>query len=154
MDKEDEDLTSLQARHKREQKELVAQITSLKKTATKGDKSKRKEVLAGVQVLESHLKERHEREMAIFRTQQADPVYSKDLDEAGGNQVSEADLETVSNVASITLENGNTQNVAVQSSPGGPKMSRQKARLVQPHVSSLPNNVRRDERRKSKDNAK
>src|SRR5437762_13539373 len=65
----DNDLESLLARHKREQKALVSKVTSLKKSVTKGEKSKRKEVLIEVDRLEKELKERHERELKEFKDQ-------------------------------------------------------------------------------------
>ncbi|KAG0324328.1 OTU domain-containing protein 6B [Podila humilis] len=46
----------LKNRHKKEQKDLQAKVTALKKTATKGDKKKKKEVLAEVAQLEAGLK--------------------------------------------------------------------------------------------------
>ncbi|KAJ2741725.1 OTU protein [Coemansia sp. BCRC 34301] len=52
-------LEDLELRHKRESKELLARVTALKKTVSKGDKRKKKEVAAEIAVLESQLSEMH-----------------------------------------------------------------------------------------------
>ncbi|KAF9166852.1 OTU domain-containing protein 6B [Actinomortierella ambigua] len=52
----------LQARHRKELKDLQAKITALKKTATKGDKKKKKEVLAEAAQLEKEISLRHKKE--------------------------------------------------------------------------------------------
>lgn len=57
----DEDLS---ARHKKERKELQAKIQALKKTAGKGDKKKKKEVLEEIARLESDLDKKHADELA------------------------------------------------------------------------------------------
>ncbi|XP_031628954.1 deubiquitinase OTUD6B [Contarinia nasturtii] len=51
-------------RHKKERKELQAKIQALKKTAGKGDKKKKKEVLEEIARLESDLDKRHADELA------------------------------------------------------------------------------------------
>lgn len=51
-------------RHKKERKELQAKIQALKKTAGKGDKKKKKEVLEEIAKLELDLDERHANELA------------------------------------------------------------------------------------------
>ncbi|KAJ1662772.1 OTU protein [Coemansia sp. RSA 1694] len=56
-------LEELESRHKREGKELLARTTALKKTVSKGDKRKKKEVAAEIAVLESQLSERHAAEI-------------------------------------------------------------------------------------------
>lgn len=55
MDSE-EDLIS---RHRKEKKDLQARIQSLKKSATKGDKKKRKEVLEEIAKLEIDVEKKH-----------------------------------------------------------------------------------------------
>jgi OTU domain-containing protein 6 len=50
-----ETLEELRTRHKKEQKDLMAKVTGLKKTATKGDKKKKKEVLIEIAQLEQAL---------------------------------------------------------------------------------------------------
>ncbi|CAD5234286.1 unnamed protein product [Bursaphelenchus xylophilus] len=53
----------LKARHSQEKKDLVAQVTSLKRSFNKNDSKRKKEVQAQVQKLENDLKVRHEREL-------------------------------------------------------------------------------------------
>ncbi|CAG8520311.1 2137_t:CDS:10 [Ambispora leptoticha] len=60
---EKETFDQLQVRHKKELKDLVARTTSLKKTATKGDKKRKKEVQAEIIKLEAELHARHELEV-------------------------------------------------------------------------------------------
>ena len=50
--------------HRKEKKELQAQIQALKKTASKGDKKKKKEVAETIANLEAELKEKHKAELA------------------------------------------------------------------------------------------
>jgi len=76
---DDEDLESLLARHKKEQKALVSQITSLKKTVTKGEKAKRKEVLLEVDRLEKELNERHQQELQNIKGRESAPNASTPL---------------------------------------------------------------------------
>ncbi|KAG0376545.1 hypothetical protein BGX24_007595 [Mortierella sp. AD032] len=57
-----ETLEELRTRHKKEQRDLTAKATALKKTATKGDKKKKKEVLAEVAQLEHGLNQQQESE--------------------------------------------------------------------------------------------
>lgn len=121
----DNDMDSLLARHKREQKALTSQITSLKKTVTKGEKSKRKEVLAQVERLEKDLKERHQRE----------------FDEVNGQGQASKDVESICS----ELNNGDTsasadhvglEKLKLDPAPLNevksekPKVNRQKARMV------------------------
>ena len=66
-DGEDTDCTpeeALQKRHRRERKELQAQIQKLKHSVSKGDKKKKKEVTEQVVRLESEMDVRHEKELA------------------------------------------------------------------------------------------
>ncbi|GJJ71842.1 OTU domain-containing protein 6 [Entomortierella parvispora] len=64
-----ETLEELRSRHKKEQKDLVAKVTALKKTATKGDKKKKKEVLAEVAQLEQALSlQQQQEEKALLAT--------------------------------------------------------------------------------------
>lgn len=58
------------ARHKKERKELQAKIQSLKKTAGKGDKKKKKEILEEIARLEVDLDTRHASELAQNESEQ------------------------------------------------------------------------------------
>jgi hypothetical protein len=55
--------SSIETRHRRERKELQSQIQQLKKSATKGEKKKRKEVNEQIAEMERALEERHAREL-------------------------------------------------------------------------------------------
>ncbi|KAJ2842687.1 OTU protein [Coemansia erecta] len=64
----DTSLEELEARHRREKKDLAAKITALKKTVTKGDKRKKKEITAEIALLEAELDDRHAAETKEFDT--------------------------------------------------------------------------------------
>ncbi|KAF9424994.1 OTU domain-containing protein 6A [Podila epigama] len=64
---------ALKARHKKEQKDLQAVVTGLKKTATKGDKKKKKEVLAEIASLEQGLKKKQDQEAKEWIQKNGDP---------------------------------------------------------------------------------
>jgi OTU domain-containing protein 6 len=121
----DDDLDSLLARHKREQKALISQITSLKKTVTKGEKSKRKEVLAEAERLEKELKERHHHEL----------MEVKDRRESGNvdyTQVTVKGGEKLTSFDPVSLETLKLDDPphTDQVKSGKPKVNRQKARMV------------------------
>lgn len=119
----DDDLESLLARHKKEQKVLVSQITSLKKSVTKGEKSKRKEVLLEVERLEKDLKERHERELKEFKSPGGASKDETPKSEAeNGENSGQADIVGLEN---LKLEESTTANRGAK-----PKVNRQKARKV------------------------
>ena len=121
----DDDLDSLLARHKREQKTLTSQITSLKKSVTKGEKSKRKEVLAEAERLEKELKERHHCELMEVK----DRRESGDVD---NTQVTVKGGEKLTPLDPVTLENLKLDDCPLsdQVKSGKPKVNRQKARMV------------------------
>ena len=120
----DNDLESLLGRHKREQKALVSKVTSLKKTVTKGEKSKRKEVLIEVDRLEKELKERHERELKEFKDQ---GEVSRDETPKSGL----VDGEESTQPDGIDLENLKLEEpTPLVNRRGKPKVNRQKARMV------------------------
>ncbi len=58
-----DDVNGIHARHRREFKALRAQLQQLKKSATKGDKKRKKEVQLEMAQLETDLTERHKREL-------------------------------------------------------------------------------------------
>lgn len=80
----DDDLVS---RHKKERKELQAKIQALKKTAGKGDKKKKKEVLEEIARLESDLDKRHAEELVKAETTTVNGVNHSDEEDANQNQV-------------------------------------------------------------------
>ncbi|KAJ2077330.1 OTU protein [Coemansia sp. RSA 988] len=61
-----ETFEDLEARHRKEKKDLVVTITSLKKTIPKGDKRKKKEVAAEIVELERSHSERQRAELSLF----------------------------------------------------------------------------------------
>ena len=119
----DNDLESLLARHKREQKALVSQITSLKKTVTKGEKSKRKEILLEVERLEKELNERHESELKEFKSSGG-----ASKDETPKSEVENGENSTQPDV--VGFEHLKLDESTPVNRGGKPKVNRQKARLV------------------------
>ncbi|KAJ2660287.1 OTU protein [Coemansia sp. RSA 1199] len=59
-------LEEVEARHRKEKKELIAKITALKRTIPKGDKNKKKEVTAEITNLEKQHEERQRAELIQF----------------------------------------------------------------------------------------
>lgn len=59
---------ALQIRHRRERKELQARVQALKKSADKGDKKRKREVLDGIVKLELALEQRHSEELEQLTT--------------------------------------------------------------------------------------
>ena len=64
-----ETFEELTLRHKKELKDLTAKITALKKTATKGDKKRKKEVQNNIAKLEAECRKRQEEEVRQFQQQ-------------------------------------------------------------------------------------
>lgn len=82
------DADDLAARHKNERKELQAKIQALKKSAGKGDKKKKKEVLEKIAQLESDLDKKHADELAqAEQTTQPNGDHSNNEDDANQNDV-------------------------------------------------------------------
>jgi OTU domain-containing protein 6 len=125
----DEDLETLQARHKKEQKALVAQTTSLKKTVTKGEKSKRKEVLAEIQRLEDDLKERHQRDLSELQNK---PQATDETRENVAEKEDVVDKDGVENDAVKGIQELSLEE-PVSNGKKKPKVNRQKARIVHSH---------------------
>jgi OTU domain-containing protein 6 len=118
----DDELESLLARHKREQKALVSQITSLKKTVTKGEKSKRKEILLEVERFEKELKERHENELKEFKSSGG----------ASKDETLKSEVENGENSMQpdVGFEHLKLDESTLVNRSGKPKVNRQKARMV------------------------
>lgn len=124
----DDGLETLQARQKKELKALTAQITALKKTATKGDKSKKKEVLVEVERLEKETKDRQDRELRAYQSRGGDNTNDRD----GTNLQSDASIEEPLPLEEETLPDA-LGRLTLSNSPkpnGKPKPNRQKARMV------------------------
>lgn len=84
----DADLT---LRHKKERKELQSKIQALKKTAGKGDKKKKKEVLEEIARLETDLDKRHADELANAEKTTANGDDTSQPD-ANQNQIESSDV--------------------------------------------------------------
>ncbi|KAK9358898.1 hypothetical protein V1504DRAFT_477536 [Lipomyces starkeyi] len=83
-----ETLDEILARHRKESRDLVATVTSLKKSATKGEKRKKKEVHAKCEQMERDLKARHESELA-----EANNTGSHDIPNTKDGHVTDEELE-------------------------------------------------------------
>lgn len=68
-----ETLDEMLTRHRKEIRQLNAETTALKKTATKGEKKKKKEVLTQIAVMESEMNNRHEEELRQHQPVAGDP---------------------------------------------------------------------------------
>lgn len=81
-----ETLDEILVRHRKEIRQLNADTTALKKTATKGEKKKKKEVLAQIAQMESDMNKRHEEELKNHKPQPGDPanVEAEDQEEVSG----------------------------------------------------------------------
>ncbi|KAL1915720.1 uncharacterized protein VTP21DRAFT_6479 [Calcarisporiella thermophila] len=92
-----ETLEELEARHRKELKELTAHITGLKKTATKGDKKKKKEVQAEIALLEASLRDRHQKELNELQARTENQQISKTENE-------DSVVDTVKQLNSMNLQ--------------------------------------------------
>ncbi|KAF9148269.1 OTU domain-containing protein 6B [Linnemannia schmuckeri] len=132
-----ETLEELRARHKKEQRDLTAKVTALKKTATKGDKKKKKEVLAEVAQLEHNLNQQQDTEEKAWLEEHGN---SSAAAVAGGSadQAAEEDEEDDFDPNDIPIDHltmdptpapkPKQQQQQQSSSGGGKKPNRQKAR--------------------------
>ncbi|KAF8935686.1 hypothetical protein EDD21DRAFT_392419 [Dissophora ornata] len=126
----------LKARHKKEQRDLTAKVTALKKTATKGDKKKKKEVNTEVAQLEHTLNQQQDKEdkewLSLHKNN--NPASSSSADGSAGAQDEEEEDEFDVNdipIDHLTIETapaGKQPQQQHQQSSGGKKLNRQKAR--------------------------
>ncbi|KAK0719539.1 hypothetical protein B0H67DRAFT_484629 [Lasiosphaeris hirsuta] len=124
----------MQARHRKEQKELQSRVTNKKKNATK---KTRKGVNEECAQLERELKTRHEEELQKFTAggePQSKPKVSDDTpvppppqDEPGDTTPDAATSTLTSKLAETTISSSPTDD---QSQSGGKKRNRQKERLA------------------------
>ncbi|KAJ2964791.1 hypothetical protein NQZ79_g302 [Umbelopsis isabellina] len=120
-----ETLEEILTRHRREIRQLNADTTALKKTATKGEKKKKKEILTKVATMEDELNKRHEEELKKHKPQPGDP----DNVEAAADE--EDDGISLDRLNELTIEEGpiaptGTPNIGANSSRKKP--NRQKLR--------------------------
>ena len=125
----DDGLETIDARHKKEIKAMTAQIMAIKKTATKGDRSKRKEVLAEVEKLEKETRDRHERELQQYQSRDLNNPSDQDC---STNLQKDTSIEEQPPVEDDTLQNDFDQlKLSRSPKPSGKlKPNRQKARMV------------------------
>ena len=122
---DEEDLESLLARHKKEQKALVSQITSLKKTVTKGEKAKRKEVLLEVEQLEKGLRDRHQQELQQIKSRGDAPTEPTIPPAVSEREEESIQVDPIEGLQRLKLDEK-------KNTGGKTKMTRQAARLVSP----------------------
>lgn len=79
------------ARHRKEKKELQGKIQALKKTATKGDKKKKKEVADEISKLENELEKRHGEELTLHDSGNSNNGESKLSDGVGSLTLSDGE---------------------------------------------------------------
>jgi hypothetical protein len=145
---DEEDLESLLARHKKEQKALVSQITSLKKTVTKGEKAKRKEVLLEVEQLEKGLGDRHQQELREIKIRGDVPKESTIPPAVSEREEESIQADPTEGLQRLKLDEIPT--AGKKNTGGKTKMNRQAARLVNPYKHKYRHCRRREGRRKWK----
>jgi OTU domain-containing protein 6 len=127
-----ETLEALQARHRKEQRDLVARVTQKKKSATK---KTRKGVNEECERLEAELKERQARELADLLGENVDePVEGQadDAEEKAGNERSITDATKAVETLTISSKEANGSPISPEPAETGPKkkQNRAKARLA------------------------
>ncbi|KAF9361306.1 hypothetical protein BGX34_007219 [Mortierella sp. NVP85] len=129
-----ETLEELRARHKKEQRELTAKVTALKKTATKGDKKKKKEVNEEIAQLEHAQRLQHEREEKEWSSLQGNSATSSSssrVDVASTPPQEIDDEDDFIPIDHLTIEptpRSQQQQQQQQQASGARKPNRQKAR--------------------------
>ncbi|KAJ2057569.1 OTU protein, partial [Coemansia sp. S155-1] len=122
-------LEELESRHRKESKELLAKVTALKKTVSKGDKRKKKEVAADIAALESQLSERHAAELSQLTGNGSGLIVATGLPpltDQGAAAATTSDPEPSSSIAPNGLyRNGDN----LDRRPGGGKVNKAKQRL-------------------------
>ncbi|KAF9432972.1 OTU domain-containing protein 6A, partial [Entomortierella beljakovae] len=121
-------------RQKKEQRDLNAKVTALKKTITKGDKKKKKEVTAEIAQLEHAQKLQHEKEEKEWKTlyessNSGSATNDMNAPEAGDEEEDDFDPNDIP-IDHLTIEPTpvKKQPQQQQQSSGGKKPNRQKAR--------------------------
>ncbi|KAK9247899.1 hypothetical protein V1506DRAFT_512109 [Lipomyces tetrasporus] len=127
-----ETLDEVLARHRKESRDLIATVTSLKKSATKGEKRKKKEVLAKCEQIEKDLKARHEAELRAVGNAGSNDIPNPpdgDIEEEGEDETSPDKLleQLALDVSTSVDPEPPTQQ---QQQPKGSKKNRQKERLA------------------------
>jgi len=73
-EEENDPREDLLKKHRKEKKDLQAQIQALKKSASKGDKKKKKELVETIATLEANLNEKHKTELEVFDNANSQPT--------------------------------------------------------------------------------
>lgn len=122
----DNDLDALITRHRKEQKALTTQTTTLKKSVTKGEKSRRKEVLAEVERLEKSLRDRQQDELNQFKSRETpnDPEDSQSGLVDGTLEQS----DPIEGVKQLNIDDSQDKNVGEMKGKG--KVNRKKVKMV------------------------
>ncbi|KAG0370206.1 hypothetical protein BC939DRAFT_1612 [Gamsiella multidivaricata] len=132
-----ETFEDLKARHKKEQRDLTAKVTALKKTVSKGDKKKKKEIAAEVAQLEQSLIQQHDKEEKEWLSLHGNSAVSGSSSSGaiGQGSTSEQDNDSeddfdVNNIPidHLVIEPTPKKQPQQQQSTGGKKSNRQKAR--------------------------
>lgn len=122
-----ESMEQLEARQRRELKTLQSEITRLKKSATKGDKKRKKEVMDEIAQLESSIATRHEQEMADLHAKLTDT----DTAASTNSTVLEPLQTEISTMAGVSALDGSTSAIdvtAVVAAAGTKKVSKAQKR--------------------------
>ncbi|KAI1314798.1 OTU domain-containing protein 6B [Mortierella claussenii] len=129
-----ETLEELRIRHKKEQRDLTARITALKKTATKGDKKKKKEISAEIAQLEHALHQQQDNEESEWQNRIGLGGSAKDDVPSVPDPYEEDDNDDEFDVNSIPIDHLSielppSKSLHSQPQPSmGKKPNRQKAR--------------------------
>ncbi|KAG0277409.1 OTU domain-containing protein 6B [Linnemannia exigua] len=127
-----ETLEELRTRHKKEQRDLTAKVTALKKTATKGDKKKKKEVLAEVAQLEHVLNQQQGSEEKAWLAEHGSSTASggaqEEEEEEDDFDPNDIPIDHLTMDPTPAPKQPKQQQQQQQSSGGGKKPNRQKAR--------------------------
>lgn len=86
----DADAESLQSRHRKERKEHQAKVQALKKSADKGDKKRKREVLHEIAVLDAALDQRHDAELQLFADRRTSMHETTDADADNNSDAGDA----------------------------------------------------------------
>ncbi|KHN74620.1 OTU domain-containing protein 6B [Toxocara canis] len=92
-------LEKLQAKHRKEKKDLQSTLTSLRHSVAKSDKKRKREIAAEIEKLESELKQRQQKELAeldLNLPKQTEPALVADQADVSTNEKQRHDIPRVS----------------------------------------------------------
>ncbi|KAK9470591.1 uncharacterized protein V1510DRAFT_250055 [Dipodascopsis tothii] len=117
-------LDEMQARHRKESRDLIATITGLKKQATKGEKKKKKALLQQCEEMERAMNERHQSELDKFNGVAVDQSSEVSPEELLAQLV----LDTHPSPAAEIVSTGKQDTVESEGDASVHRQSRQKVR--------------------------